>query len=207
MTGAPRARAREESGFGLIELLAAMMVLSIAVGALLAVFTAGVASTRRAGLKSTATVLAERQLEVLHKGRWEEIHMNSGLLSTVGSPYATNNPRPSATQVTSGTAYAYRFIRGSSTATLTYTQETDDDLTVGSGDEVQVASYPSQIVRGADGKQYRVDSYVFMDGNNNEIKNITVYVYDYRGGTLRSTRPLAKATASLNHWQFLPRDA
>lgn len=56
-------RAREEQGFGLIELLIALTVLSVGILALFGAFNAGALSLRRASNVSTAAALADKQME------------------------------------------------------------------------------------------------------------------------------------------------
>ena len=58
-----RRRTAADDGFGLIELLIAMTMLAIAVGALLTVFASSAVSLRRAGQKGTALTLADTQME------------------------------------------------------------------------------------------------------------------------------------------------
>ena len=55
--------ARSEEGFGLIELLIALTILVIAVGATLSVFASSIITLRHASKAGTALTLAERQLE------------------------------------------------------------------------------------------------------------------------------------------------
>ena len=52
-----------DDGFGLIELLIAMTMLAIGIGALLTVFVSSAVSLRRAGQKGTALTLADTQME------------------------------------------------------------------------------------------------------------------------------------------------
>ena len=56
-------RAREESGFGLLELLMAMVMLNVGILAIVAAFSSGNAALARASRVSTATALADKQLE------------------------------------------------------------------------------------------------------------------------------------------------
>ena len=56
-------RAREESGFGLLELLMAMVMLNVGILAIVAAFSSGNAALARASRVSTATALADSQLE------------------------------------------------------------------------------------------------------------------------------------------------
>ena len=57
------AAARSEEGFGLIELLIALTILAIGIGATLAVFASSIITLQHASKAGTALTLAERQLE------------------------------------------------------------------------------------------------------------------------------------------------
>jgi len=56
-------RARDQSGFGLLELLMAMVMLNVGVLAIVAAFSSGNAALARASRVSTAAALADRQIE------------------------------------------------------------------------------------------------------------------------------------------------
>lgn len=58
-----RTRLRDEAGMGIIELVAAMAILSIAVSALLGVFVASALSVTRSSIAGTALTVADRQME------------------------------------------------------------------------------------------------------------------------------------------------
>ena len=55
--------AADEDGFGLVELLIAMTILTVAIGALVTSFAASAVSLRRAGQRGTALTLADTQME------------------------------------------------------------------------------------------------------------------------------------------------
>jgi type II secretory pathway pseudopilin PulG len=56
-------RLRESSGFGLVELLIALMVLNVGIFATVAAFNSGVLTLRRASHVSAAAALADKQME------------------------------------------------------------------------------------------------------------------------------------------------
>jgi prepilin-type N-terminal cleavage/methylation domain-containing protein len=58
---------RAEDGVTLIELLIAMVVMSVGVAALVAGFSSGILSIRRAHLAATSAALADRQMELYRK--------------------------------------------------------------------------------------------------------------------------------------------
>ena len=74
------ARLRREDGFGLIELITALVIMNIAIFALFAMFQAGVLSIARAGRTSTAAVLAEKQLELYRGLLYQDIGLSDVLV-------------------------------------------------------------------------------------------------------------------------------
>src|SRR2546423_8747082 len=56
-------RARDEGGFGLLELLMAMVMLNVGILAIVAAFSSGNAALARASRISTAAALADKQIE------------------------------------------------------------------------------------------------------------------------------------------------
>jgi type II secretory pathway pseudopilin PulG len=95
-----RTRLRAEAGIGLVELLIAMTVLSVALLALVAAFTSGAFALRRAGQTSTAAALADRQMETYRGLKYANVRLEPTSIPGVGDPYrsdAAYNP----TQVTS----------------------------------------------------------------------------------------------------------
>jgi type II secretory pathway pseudopilin PulG len=63
---------------GLIELLAAMFILTVAIGGLLGVFVASTLSLTRSNIKGTALTIADRQLEAYRAMPYECIVINGG---------------------------------------------------------------------------------------------------------------------------------
>jgi prepilin-type N-terminal cleavage/methylation domain-containing protein len=76
------ARLRSERGFGLIELLAAMAVLSIALLALLAGYGSAVVSLRASSQKTTAWSIVSAQLELYRALPYTSIGLDTDALST-----------------------------------------------------------------------------------------------------------------------------
>lgn len=79
-----RVRAEEE-GFGLIELLIAMVVLQIALLALIGVFGAGAAALSRAGKVNSASVLADQQMELYRTMPYDAIGLDTAGAPTTGT--------------------------------------------------------------------------------------------------------------------------
>jgi type IV pilus modification protein PilV len=126
-----RRRLRREEGFTLVELLIAMIVLTVGILALVAAYTSGYLALNRATRISSATVLADSQMERVRALAYSNIKLNTscGTSCTEDSTY------------TSDPAY-------SSTAQVTGCATTD------------VSCLPTQTKTGPDGKSYRLDTYV-----------------------------------------------
>jgi prepilin-type N-terminal cleavage/methylation domain-containing protein len=93
-------RAREEQGFGLIELLIALIVLSVGILAMFGAFNAGALTLRRASNMSTAAALADKQMEGFRALNFASI----GLLAPIPTTGGYMNDTESAkTQLTVAT--------------------------------------------------------------------------------------------------------
>jgi type II secretory pathway pseudopilin PulG len=93
-------RLRQEAGFGLLELLMAMTILNIGVLAVVGAFNSGAVALRRSGKISTATVLADKQMELYRALTYGSIALAPSSIP-VTTPY-TSDPAWSSTQVTTG---------------------------------------------------------------------------------------------------------
>jgi Tfp pilus assembly protein PilV len=80
-------RVREESGFGLIELVLAMFMLNIGILALVAAFNSGAISLRRASHISTASALADSQMELYRALTYAQIGLDPTSVTGVDSTY------------------------------------------------------------------------------------------------------------------------
>jgi prepilin-type N-terminal cleavage/methylation domain-containing protein len=132
-------RTRGESGFGLIELLIAMTVLVIGIMAVVAGFSAGAISLRRASDVSTAGVVADTQMELYRGLSYSNIALNGAAITAAPAPYTTDTAcgaTPSdcsaANQITIATACA----------------------------SATPEACPYRLVTGADNDSYRVDVYI-----------------------------------------------
>jgi type II secretory pathway pseudopilin PulG len=148
------ARAREEHGFGLIELLMAMTILNIGILAIVAAFNSGIVTLRRASLVSTGAVLADQQMELYRSLTYDQILLTSSTIPT-GAPYTTDSAY-SATQVTG---------------------------TCGASTPANACNASRSISSGPDRHSYRVDSYIvisYPSGTSRQVKQVTVVVRDGR---------------------------
>ena len=127
-----RARAGDEDGFGLVELLIAMTILNIGLFAILAAFNSGMVSLHRANRVATASTLADSQMELYRAIRFSAISLNASETSAADATYTGDSAWSSAWTVT-----------GCSTT----------------ANECK----PARSATGADGRSYRVDSYIKWD--------------------------------------------
>ena len=93
-------RLRGQSGFGLIELLMAMVMLNIGLLAVVAAFTSGMWGLARAGNISTAAALGDQQMELYRELPIACIYVSSPPTS---GTYASDPAYSNSYQVTSGT--------------------------------------------------------------------------------------------------------
>ena len=160
---------RDESGFGLVELLIAMTVLSVGILATIAAFTSGTFALQRAAKLSTATAIADAQMERYRAIRWDAIALTQGSIDAAPADYATDpkypsNPSKRVVVETCATASA----------------------------QAQACT-ASRSTTGPDGRTYRVDTYIEQDkqfpfpdpatgGEPREVKIVTVVVRDVQDG-------------------------
>jgi type II secretory pathway pseudopilin PulG len=169
---------REEAGFGLIELVIALAVLNVVILALFATFNAGSLSLQRANLIATAETLADKQMELYRAQVYKGIGLESGLVGAVSDTTHTGDPA---------------WISAASQ----YTDNAQTGCTA-----VAPECQPVQAsVTGADGRTYRIDSYVRAlaagsgPANGREVKAVTVVVRSSAGKALaRLTTTFDKAT-------------
>jgi type II secretory pathway pseudopilin PulG len=146
-----RQRAAGENGFGLVELLIAMTMLSIAIGALLAVFTSSAVSLRRAGEKGTALTLADTQMEKYRTRTFTAVRIDGTLIPTSGT-YVTANASDST--IPPSTNQAVAGANG------------DEDCPT---TDEPPACLPVRNVTGPDGHAYRIETYVNYVNNDSTL--------------------------------------
>jgi Tfp pilus assembly protein PilV len=91
-------RLRQEAGFGLIELLMAMTILNLGILAVVAAFNSGIVTLKRSGMTSTASVLADKQMELYRSLTYGSIALDSSSIPAT-TPYTTD-PAYAGSQVT-----------------------------------------------------------------------------------------------------------
>jgi len=125
---------RDESGFGLLELLMAMVMLSVGILALVAAFNSGTIALERAGRTATAAALADAQMERYRALTYSAIQLDANSVNATDSTYRNDS------------------VLGGSIANDVTTS------TLCSG--VPPACNPSRTLAGADRHNYRLDTYV-----------------------------------------------
>ena len=139
-------RLRGESGQGLLELLIAITLLTVGVGALLSLVATGFLSLQRSGESGTALTLAEAQLELYRGVSYPYIRLSASALGSVsaGSPYMTANSTDST------------IPPGTSASQVLDT--TSGNPTCAAPDATLCA--PLQTVTGPDRRSYEIDTYI-----------------------------------------------
>ena len=149
-------RARDERGFGLIELLAAMTVLAIGILALFAMFESGIRHLTRASTITTAGALADREMENYRAIKYANI----GLPESLVAPLASDAVYSGDTAWQSNSLNRVGLVAcGTSPCT----------------NEV-----PVQTLTGADGQSYLVHTYATWQtvGAGRAVKLVTIVVRD-----------------------------
>jgi type II secretory pathway pseudopilin PulG len=170
-----RARLRSQEGFGLIELLMAMVMLNIGILAVVAAYQAGMFALNRASKISTASALADQQMELYRAITYNAIALDTTSLGSVDDTYRCDS------------------ALGSSCPNSTSGETT----TTCSGSPLPNECTPSRTVTGADRKPYRVDTYITSatPGSGRPLKVVTVVVRD---GSKLTARPLARLSSTFD---------
>ena len=170
-----RARLRAEQGFGLIELLIAMVMLNVGILAIVGAFNSGIFALNRASRVTTASALADQQMELYRALTYPAIALDSSTLAGADNTYkcdtALGASCPNATS-------------GEVTATC-------------SGSPMPNECLPSRTTVGADRKNYLVDTYItsLTPTGGRALKLVTVVIRD---GSKLSARPLARVASTFD---------
>lgn len=159
---------RRCDGFGLVELLVAMLILNIGLLALLGAFVSGTTAVRRASRIATATTLADTQMELYRALTYGAIALDPASVP-VSAPYTTD------------TAYSTSQV----TATCSGAVATNNQCNA------------SRTVAGPDHGSYRIDTYIVYSTppSGRQVKLVTIAVRDT---TNLTGRALARETSSFD---------
>jgi Tfp pilus assembly protein PilV len=154
-----RQRLRENSGFGLIELLMALTMLNIGILAIVAAFNSGALAVNRASRQSTAASLADKQMELYRSLSWAAIGLDSTALATVDNTYKCDSALGGACPNATTGEYTVAACSGSTAPQCVPQQST---------------------LTGADRHKYRVDTYITTTTptGGRPVRVVTVVVRD-----------------------------
>lgn len=93
-----KSRMRDEGGFALVEMLVAIVVINVGLLAILLSLTSGMTTLRRSAETSTASAIADRQLERYRAVAFTSIYLDTASLAAADSTY-TSDAAYSASQV------------------------------------------------------------------------------------------------------------
>ena len=145
----------DQDGFGLIELLMAIVILNIGILAIVASFNAGIVTLNRASRVTTAAVVADQQMELYHAIKYDSIRLAPATIPGT-APYTTDPAYTCggcSTQITAPTC---------------------------SGPPYPDECNASRQVTGADGKLYRLNTYIRTSTptGGRAVKLVTIVVRD-----------------------------
>jgi prepilin-type N-terminal cleavage/methylation domain-containing protein len=176
-----RRRLRNESGFGLIELMITLVILSISIAALLSIFLGSAVSLARTGREGTATVIMDRVYEYYRRGPWADIRLvahgpggswgaeDSNVTGdTIYTGQCSSCPAGTSSVLVDDNAAATSAVppRGDWYGSTTANNTSTCNPAQGTGDPDTDSTAPitnclaEATVFGADGKPYRVYTYM-----------------------------------------------
>jgi Tfp pilus assembly protein PilV len=153
-----RRRLRSQAGFGMVELLIAMSVMMIGVLAVYGLLASGLVALARASTQTTAAALADAEMETFRALTYDTILLVSADVTGAPAPYAADP------------AYRAPGTAAETAATCAAAGCT--------------ANAASKIAVGADGENYRVDTYVVWMTTQTQaaqgrlVKRVTIVVRD-----------------------------
>ena len=169
--GGVNLRVQEESGFGLIELLIAIVMLNVGILAIVAAFNSGAVALRRASHISNASTLADSQMELYRGLTYSQIALDTTDVGTVDNTYKCDSA-----------------LGASCPNTITTCTSSCADGTIPvqtcSGSPLPNQCRASRPMTGPDNGSYRVDSYIKYTTPQNgasagrQLKQVTVVVRD-----------------------------
>jgi Tfp pilus assembly protein PilV len=173
-------RARDESGFGMLELLMAMVMLNVGILAVVAAFSSGNAALYRANRISTSGALANKQMEAYRGLKYDNIvFVTSEWTSAIADSTYTGD-----------TVYQQNMASPVAPKALVATVSSCP------ANVPDTACDPSYTTTGADHRSYRVDTYLYFDTptSGNQLRAVTVVIRDPNS----LTRPLARVSSTFD---------
>jgi Tfp pilus assembly protein PilV len=173
-----------EEGFGLVELLIAMVVLQVALLAIIGAFGAGAAALGRASKTTTAAAIADQQLELYRALPYDAIGLDTAGAPTTGTYVSDTTVCPAAqTPVCGNTPPRNNVVPSTGTWSCTATSGTTSVVTYFSENGVNpcVAHRTVSGAASPDGRTYAVDTYIkwgALGANQRPVKQISVLIRD-----------------------------
>jgi prepilin-type N-terminal cleavage/methylation domain-containing protein len=166
-------RARDERGFGMVELVIAMAVMSVGILAVFGMFQSGVIAIERASIVSTAAAIADSEVENFRAVKYNTIGIASTDIAAADATYKADSAYKAVSspvnQVNSAVVVA-KCPASPCTNTL-----------------------PTRTATGADGRSYRVDTFITWQAVQNssgvagrDVKLVTIVVRDANGNRVRA---------------------
>lgn len=154
-------RARTQEGFGLIELIVSMTMLNVGILAIVAAFNSGTLALNRAAEVSTASVVADKQMELYRALKYTEIALDTTAAAAANAD--TTYQCDSANRINKagpcgGTNQQVAIVKVCGTVTP--------------------QCNPRQTVTGPDKRSYRVDTYIVSQtpATGRPVKLVTIVV-------------------------------
>ncbi|MHB1244582.1 MAG: type IV pilus modification PilV family protein [Gaiellaceae bacterium] len=154
-------RLRTQEGFGLIELLVSMVMLNVGILAIVAAFNSGALALKRAGEVSTASVVADKQMELYRALKYTQLALDSTAVATANGD--TTYQCDSANKIDpAGACGGANQQTQQLTTCATMTPQCN----------------PRQTVSGPDQRSYRIDTYIVSQTppSGRPVKLITIVV-------------------------------
>jgi prepilin-type N-terminal cleavage/methylation domain-containing protein len=219
--GGPAPDARDESGFGMLELLIAMIILGVALLALMAAFSSAGGAIARSRNIGAATAVADGQMEIYRGLANCAIWLDSSQIPASGTTYAndatayngtsdyspqipywsTSNPADDQLWATDAMDSNNTFSQ-TNLASCGYTSQADGGLLEAMGGSYDPEGFvtpppgavqPVQDVAGPDGTTYPVYTYIVLvkPTNGEWTKQVTVVVRNPRDTSLVLAREVS----------------
>lgn len=152
---------RTEEGFGLLELIISMTMLNIGVLAIVAAFNSGAIALKNAGEVSTASVVADKQMELYRALKYTEIALDSAAVTTANADTTYQCDAANMIDPTGACGGANQQTQQLKTC-ATMTPQCN----------------PRQTVTGPDQRLYRLDTYVVSQTppTGRPVKLVTIVV-------------------------------
>ncbi len=160
-------RLRTDKGFGMVELLMAMTLLNIGILAIVASLNAGAVTLQRAAKTSTATALANAQMELYRALKYDAIALHTdtaNALTGTDNVYSCDNALKADATLACGSSNRAGLVTGSTCTGTPLPNECN----------------PSRELIGPDKFRYRVDTYIISHtpANGRPVKKVSIVVRD-----------------------------